>query len=585
VYPGSEMDHVSRGWDAPRTSATASDKAAMGKLRVLSSAYLIEHTSPGDARRVAGVGKRLSDNDIRSAGRVAPMVWAQPPMLWAFAQLSSCIVCTIDLTPHDHLSDVATMYIPGVDLLSMDVTGISALAAQVGENKGYLTIEQLLGAKARPSDTIHTGLRTPYTEGSLLKQPGMLREAAEQRDTRVPVVFLVTDGRHFWGTAPIDARREGAPAPRKRRAQQAQQATDAAQIDDWDDPEKLAKRRRQLRAEQREISRPHELRAAEARMQELQASRPRRSFRKRQKKEKVKRTTKPRAPAAVPVYPAEWEGLQPVDGRISTLGVRKRRAEVGEEEVVEEGVDSVAEGGTSSLSFEAVVSKRAFASSHEVRTLSRAYSYRWWHTRGFAIEEMTQFNQNLSALLPSVAWLGRTVVHWHGGAALAERGGVLPRDRFYTAETTCLPDAVNLAVGEEAVRTEDSVVASGQKVLSMASPAISAALGERGLAFAGAYVDMEGVGRKQPRMQDLLSQPRGIFLMELFWQKVQANGERKCDYHAVVVNCDRRVVLCNTLGVVPFTAGRAVESEQSHMEAIRLFHVRRVVSVHALVCA
>jgi hypothetical protein len=98
-------------------------------------------------------------------------------------------------------------------------------------------------------------------------------------------------------------------------------------------------------------------------------------------------------------------------------------------------------------------------------------------------------------------------------------------------------------------------------------------------------VDMEGVGRKQPRMQDLLSQPRGIFLMELFWQKVQANGERKCDYHAVVVNCDRRVVLCNTLGVVPFTAGRAVESEQSHMEAIRLFHVRRVVSVHALVCA
>ena len=52
-----------------------------------------------------------------------------------------------------------------------------------------------------------------------------------------------------------------------------------------------------------------------------------------------------------------------------------------------------------------------------------------------------------------------------------------------------------------------------------------------------------------PSMEDLLRQPFGMFLVEFRWRK----GFTLSDWHVAAVNCDRRCIMDNTLGIIPFT--------------------------------
>ena len=52
-----------------------------------------------------------------------------------------------------------------------------------------------------------------------------------------------------------------------------------------------------------------------------------------------------------------------------------------------------------------------------------------------------------------------------------------------------------------------------------------------------------------PSMEELLMQPVGMFLIEFRWRNEAMDG----DWHVLAVNCDRRCVLDNTLGIIPFT--------------------------------
>ena len=51
-----------------------------------------------------------------------------------------------------------------------------------------------------------------------------------------------------------------------------------------------------------------------------------------------------------------------------------------------------------------------------------------------------------------------------------------------------------------------------------------------------------------PSMEELLQQPFGMFLVEFRWRVPLLS-----DWHVAAVNCDRRCIMDNTLGIIPFT--------------------------------
>jgi hypothetical protein len=55
-------------------------------------------------------------------------------------------------------------------------------------------------------------------------------------------------------------------------------------------------------------------------------------------------------------------------------------------------------------------------------------------------------------------------------------------------------------------------------------------------------------------MEELLQQPFGMFLVEFRWRKGSgASSDLLSDWHVAAVNCDRRCIMDNTLGIIPFT--------------------------------
>ena len=79
-------------------------------------------------------------------------------------------------------------------------------------------------------------------------------------------------------------------------------------------------------------------------------------------------------------------------------------------------------------------------------------------------------------------------------------------------------------------------------------------------------------------MVEILGLDSGVFFVEFYWTKADAR-----DYHAVAVNCGQRRIFCNTLGVVPFSAGKNHRSEKTHEAAVAHFHIRNVYRVYRFV--
>ena len=110
------------------------------------------------------------------------------------------------------------------------------------------------------------------------------------------------------------------------------------------------------------------------------------------------------------------------------------------------------------------------------------------------------------------------------------------------------------------------------------------------------------------RLPELLGQMRGLYLVEFFWQH---NGAS--DHHVIAglklllldapprnqpanayidahllpfccaVNCDRRLVFCNAIGVVPFSNGAHAESEETHKAAAGWWHIVSLARVWLVV--
>ena len=86
-----------------------------------------------------------------------------------------------------------------------------------------------------------------------------------------------------------------------------------------------------------------------------------------------------------------------------------------------------------------------------------------------------------------------------------------------------------------------------------------------------------------PTFEDFLGQPLGVFLVEFFWQHSLGGAIVNCDYHTVCVNATARLVLCNTIGVVPFTDTHIKESAASHLAVKRRFMVRNILAAYCVV--
>ena len=65
----------------------------------------------------------------------------------------------------------------------------------------------------------------------------------------------------------------------------------------------------------------------------------------------------------------------------------------------------------------------------------------------------------------------------------------------------------------------------------------------------GHVLELIGSKSAPPKLQTVLKQTRGIYLVEFHW----FNKEGENNHHVVAVNCGLRVVFCNTLGALPFT--------------------------------
>ena len=94
---------------------------------------------------------------------------------------------------------------------------------------------------------------------------------------------------------------------------------------------------------------------------------------------------------------------------------------------------------------------------------------------------------------------------------------------------------------------------------------------------------LEPIGSKAapPKLQRVLKQKRGVYLVEFHW--INKVGER--NHHVIAVNCGLRLVFCNTLGALPFTLaeeeGRWLrnESVETHNTIAKRFHVSQVTRV------
>ena len=80
-------------------------------------------------------------------------------------------------------------------------------------------------------------------------------------------------------------------------------------------------------------------------------------------------------------------------------------------------------------------------------------------------------------------------------------------------------------------------------------------------------------------MIQILGLVSGVFFVEFFWK----NKSGESDFHVIAVNCDQRRVFCNTLGVIPFAAGKKHESAATHAQVVDDLKVVNVYRVYRIV--
>ena len=192
---------------------------------------------------------------------------------------------------------------------------------------------------------------------------------------------------------------------------------------------------------------------------------------------------------------------------------------------------------------------------------------------------------------------------------------IRPPEILYTDETSCALDAYNMGAKPTSPITRAELESDGLGSSTSAVPSwplgavgeslstFSTSPSEGGSAGSGVVEPkavnlghacmvkamkerghvLEPIGSKAapPKLQRVLKQKRGVYLVEFHW--INKEGER--NHHVIAVNCGLRLVFCNTLGALPFTLADKVgkwnerETAATHDNVARRFHIQSVTRV------
>ena len=120
----------------------------------------------------------------------------------------------------------------------------------------------------------------------------------------------------------------------------------------------------------------------------------------------------------------------------------------------------------------------------------------------------------------------------------------------YTDEKSCLIDAVNMAVNQP-VLTRDGLGLTDEVMVNLSHDNVVTALKTAKIALVSIKCtnSLPGKHSTPPRLDQVLKQKSGVWIVDFVWNNTEGNGVA----HAVAVNCDLRLVFCNTLGALPFS--------------------------------
>jgi len=152
-------------------------------------------------------------------------------------------------------------------------------------------------------------------------------------------------------------------------------------------------------------------------------------------------------------------------------------------------------------------------------------------------------------------------------------GTQLPIEHMFTDGEFCAGDAMNAGTGD-VLMTRLNI---GPGRVKYDTPVAQSILGRAGMQILRVCY---GTNRhkRNPSMVMVMGQPQGRYLFEFGWNKPKAR-----DYHVACIDCDNRVVLCNTLGVVPFRYNNIRESQGTHRAVSSLFFIQSVTRVWLLI--
>jgi hypothetical protein len=237
----------------------------------------------------------------------------------------------------------------------------------------------------------------------------------------------------------------------------------------------------------------------------------------------------------------------------------KRRSESAEAVMEVEAVEP------GSKWFDAPVSRRGCLQSREVAGLATVIHWGWPPDTQF------QYEQYEDGIQPSRPFLSGTALHFARIGEWYYPLHSLPPEERYTDATTCFTDAVNIAVGRR-------ILDVGRRYLQSHSPLVVSALANNGLRLVEVLADnVAATTRRPPRMRELMGQPTGVFIICF-----QARNDDGVVGHAAVVNCIRRLIVCNTRGVRPFAGGAVRETADTHLQTEKEFTIRRVLKAYVL---
>jgi hypothetical protein len=188
-------------------------------------------------------------------------------------------------------------------------------------------------------------------------------------------------------------------------------------------------------------------------------------------------------------------------------------------------------------------------------------------------------------------------------AVLVSHSGLKPMD-FQQDKHSCALDAFNLAVGRVVLKrgcVPCLAIPAHEACLVDLAPIVFASccrpqIGPGPMRFSKNKVllpliaeagyklkSLKPRGVQQATLQYLLGQKLGIYLVEFFVQNRGKGGApSNSAFHVVVVDCFRRLVLCNTIGILPFNLHARAESEATHAEIRDRLRVRNVCAVWVL---